>query len=57
MAAEPSAALLLKRAKLGKESGVLSISRDSLTWKPNDPGAADPAVNVAVSAITSEFST
>jgi len=55
MATEAGAVLLLKRAKLGKEPGVLTISTGSLAWKPNDPGAAQQATSVAVSAITSEF--
>jgi hypothetical protein len=48
-----SAPLLLKRAKLEGRPGVLTISRDAVSWQPDDPGSSQQPASVAVSAITS----
>jgi hypothetical protein len=48
------APLLLKRAKLEGRPGVLTISRDAVSWQPDDPGSSQQPASVAVSAITSE---
>jgi hypothetical protein len=50
-----SAPLLLKRAKLDKQSGVLTVARDAVSWQPDDPGSSQQPASVAVSAITSEL--
>lgn len=50
-----SAPLLLKRAKLEGRPGVLTISRDAVSWQPDDPGGSQQPASVAVSAITSEI--
>lgn len=55
MSASKSAPLLLKRAKLDKQPGVLTIAKDAVSWQPNDPNGPQQAASVAVSAITSEL--
>jgi hypothetical protein len=54
MASNGNAPLLLKRAKLDKQSGVLTVARDAVSWQPDDPSSSQQPVSVAVSAITSE---
>lgn len=54
MSASNSAPLLLKRAKLDKQPGVLTIAQDAVSWQPNDPNGPQQAASVAVSAITNQ---
>ena len=49
-----NAALLIKRARVGKVAGVLSVAPHTLSWAPSDPTAAQAAMEVAVATIQSE---
>lgn len=49
-----NAALLIKRARVGKVAGVLSVAPHALSWAPSDPTAAQAAMEVAMATIQSE---
>lgn len=51
-----NAVLLIKRAKVGKVAGVLSVAPRTLSWSPSDPASGQDAIEVAVSTIQSERS-